>query len=429
MIREALPVVMEDLVRSAPPEQKEKILKLVNIWERGQTFPASVLADMKRQLNGEANSKLFRGSSKLNLTVDFLDAQNIAAVQKNSQSMEQAYTAQTNSQAIAPPAQPPIPQDPSALYAALTNFGQQNSQTNGAPAAPPVPAFMQNMVPPPPPGFVPPPPPAAVAPSSALPVVPNGADPLTAQILQAMSSGLIAPDQAIQVLSAMASAQGSAPPSLQLPTAPQSQAQAHVQPISQNNMQQKRYEQGDNGQRDRSRSPDYDRRQSPQKSPPNPNRRASPTYGVYDPSSGDGTPGQFDRGDRGRGRGKQRGNDRNDYRQRSPPRRQASPHNTYGNSKFIDWDDSLPRDHIRVLSRTLFVGGAGGSEGEIREIFSRFGQVQTCIVNSEKRHAFVKMMTRPHAVAAKQGMDALQDPVAQSKARQVRNSIFLVIIN
>jgi protein NRD1 len=29
------------------------------------------------------------------------------------------------------------------------------------------------------------------------------------------------------------------------------------------------------------------------------------------------------------------------------------------------------------------------------------------------------MMTRPDAVHAKQGMDNLQDPVAQSKARQV----------
>jgi hypothetical protein len=70
----------------------------------------------------------------------------------------------------------------------------------------------------------------------------------------------------------------------------------------------------------------------------------------------------------------------------------------------------------------LFVGGAGGTEGEIRSIFSRFGQVQTCIVNLEKRHAFVKMLTRPDAVHAKEGMDNLQDPAAQSKARQVRTS-------
>jgi protein NRD1 len=96
----------------------------------------------------------------------------------------------------------------------------------------------------------------------------------------------------------------------------------------------------------------------------------------------------------------------------------------YGQSKYIEWDDTLPRDHIRVLSRTLFVGGAGGTEGEIRSIFARFGRVQTCIVNQDKRHAFVKMLTRPDAVAAKQGMDTLQDPAAQSKARQVRMLFF-----
>jgi protein NRD1 len=30
------------------------------------------------------------------------------------------------------------------------------------------------------------------------------------------------------------------------------------------------------------------------------------------------------------------------------------------------------------------------------------------------------MYTRPDAVAAKEGMDSLQDPIAQTKARQVR---------
>lgn len=80
----------------------------------------------------------------------------------------------------------------------------------------------------------------------------------------------------------------------------------------------------------------------------------------------------------------------------------------------------MPRDHIKVLSRTLFVGGAGGTEDEIRSIFSRFGRVQTCIVNQDKRHAFVKMLTRPDAVSAKEGMDAIQDAATLAKARQVR---------
>jgi protein NRD1 len=276
------------------------------------------------------------------------------------------------------------------------------------------------MVPPPPPGFVPPPP----AGTNLQPAMPPGMENLASQILQAMSAGSIAPDQAIQVLNALATAQnGGLPPPSQPPVVAQTPSQ--VQPVALNSGQAERYDQNDSRMRDRSRSPDYQRRRSPmRKSPPAVNRRESPTYGVYEPSAGsEGNVQRFERGERGRGRGKQRGgrNDRNEYRQRSPPRRQPSPPRAaYGQSKFIEWDDSLPRDHIRVLSRTLFVGGAGGTEGEIRSIFARFGRVQTCIVNQDKRHAFVKMLTRPDAVAAKEGMDTLQDPIAQSKARQVR---------
>lgn len=45
------------------------------------------------------------------------------------------------------------------------------------------------------------------------------------------------------------------------------------------------------------------------------------------------------------------------------------------------------------------------SEAELRGIFGRYGTVQTCIVNKDKRHAFVKMLTRQDAVRAKEGME------------------------
>ncbi len=45
------------------------------------------------------------------------------------------------------------------------------------------------------------------------------------------------------------------------------------------------------------------------------------------------------------------------------------------------------------------------SEEALRAIFKSFGLVQTCIVNTDKRHAFVKMITRSDAVAAKEGME------------------------
>lgn len=431
MVRDALPVVLSDLVKNAPENQKEKISKLLDIWARGQTFPPDMITTMKQLVNGKPNSKLPSvGQLHDQLTRHATDTPTAQTGPPRSNGTQQTYN-QTNQQPVAPaPAPAPAAQqqqEQSTLYASFAGLGQQNAQTNGAPQPPPSLSFPQNMVPLPPPGFVPPPPPGATG-QSALPPPPAGTNDMTGQILQAMSAGLIAPDQAIQVLNAMAAAQngGASMPALQPTVAPPAQLAFQLEPQNlgaQNGAQPERYDPNESRFRDRSRSPDYQRQASPRRSPPSVTRRESPTYGVYDPNAGaEGNQNRFDRGDRGRGRGKQRGgrNDRSEYRQRSPPRRQPSPpRNSYGNSKYIERDNTLPRDHIRVLSRTLFVGGAGGTEGEIRSIFSRFGQVQTCIVNLEKRHAFVKMLTRPDAVHAKEGMDNLQDPVAQSKARQV----------
>lgn len=421
-----LPAVLNDLVQHAPENQKEKIIKLLDIWQRGQTFPLDMLAAFKQQVNRGPQSRCLPTRIRFPcLTSRRTDAQTAPKSPPKSNGSGPVPRAQTNTQPTAAPMPPSIvaqnPQDPAALLAAFAGFGQQTGQTNTAPPGLP---FLQNMVPPPPPpGFVPPPPPASVQP--AMPPPPAGMNDLANQILQAMSTGSIAPDQAIQVLNALAVAQngGASMPPAQPPMAFHEQPPA--QPAVQNGAQPQRYEQNDTKMRDRSRSPDYHRHASPNRRSP-PNRRESPVYGSYDPNAvGDGSAsGRADRNERGRGRGKARGgrNDRNEYRQRTPPAQRpqpSPPKNVYGQSRYIEFDQSLPRDNIRVLSRTLFVGGAGGTEGEIRAIFSRFGRVQTCIVNQDKRHAFVKMLTRPDAVAAKEGMDNLQDPAAQSKARQV----------
>jgi protein NRD1 len=100
-----------------------------------------------------------------------------------------------------------------------------------------------------------------------------------------------------------------------------------------------------------------------------------------------------------------------EYRQRSPAGRRghspSPPQYDRPNpvQKWIEFDRTLPSGHIKVLSRTLFVGGVTCSEAELRSIFTRHGQVQTCIVNKDKRHAFVKMMSRRDAVAAKDAME------------------------
>lgn len=83
-------------------------------------------------------------------------------------------------------------------------------------------------------------------------------------------------------------------------------------------------------------------------------------------------------------------------------------------------DPSLPEGHIRVLSRTLFVGGTTCGEAELRHIFDGFGQVQTCIPNPEKRHAFVKYTNRAGAETARDAMQNIQDPTLQNLIRSVR---------
>ncbi|KAI5368203.1 putative RNA recognition motif domain, CID domain, RNA-binding domain superfamily [Septoria linicola] len=164
--------------------------------------------------------------------------------------------------------------------------------------------------------------------------------------------------------------------------------------------------QGDYGRnRGRSRSPDRGGRGG----------RGSPVYGTYDANAAKQNDGGRE-GRNGGGRGK--------YRQRSPIRQ--SPTNGIGRPmqpKNIQYDPSLPPDNIKVLSRTLFVGGANGTQQEIQEVFERFGRVQTCIANRDKRHAFVKMTTRGYALVAKDGMEDLQnrnDREVMNVARQTK---------
>ncbi|KAL1601600.1 hypothetical protein SLS60_006515 [Paraconiothyrium brasiliense] len=412
-ITDILPLLMTDLSHSAPDSQKEKILKLVEIWERGQTFPKDMLAGFKQQFS----------SAKTNTFTP------TGSPSKNLQASHHTNVL-TNPPPVAAPAPAAVvpPQDPSALLAVLAGLGpQQSNPTNPmSVAAPPMP-FPQNAAfPPPPPGFAPPPPPAPVV-NNIQPngnaVQPSGVTEMAGQILQAMQAGTISQEQGLQVLNMLAAAQNGGL------TVPPSQPVASLQaPQVQNGAQPDRFDQNGSRLRDRSRSPDFNRRrQSPRRSPPA--RRDSPTYGVYDPNAGsDGNAvNRQDRGDRGRGRGRNRGgrNDHNEYRQRTPPPRRGSGGDNSkayqnGSPKFIDWDRTLPRDHIKVYSRTLFIGGATGTESDIRSIFSQFGKVQSCIVNQDKRHAFVKMLTRPDALAAKAGMDSTQDPNALSKARQTR---------
>ena len=152
--------------------------------------------------------------------------------------------------------------------------------------------------------------------------------------------------------------------------------------------------------RRRSRSPGYDRRRggSPDR------RRGSPA----------GNPNPY--------RDERRGGD---YRQRSPQgrrRRSPSPQKNEPNlpppgPRNIQYDRTLPPGHIKVLSRTLFVGGVTQREPALRDLFARFGLVQTCIVNNDKRHAFIKMLHRKDAEAARKGMEEYRDGSSQLRTK------------
>lgn len=153
--------------------------------------------------------------------------------------------------------------------------------------------------------------------------------------------------------------------------------------------------------------------------------RGSPVYGSYDAEAARR---QAEEGRGGANNNNNGGGGRNRFRQRSPIRNSPAPPGMNGGGhgmqpKIIGYDGSLPPDNIKVLSRTLFVGGANGTQAEIHELFERFGRVQTCIANRDKRHAFVKMTTRTHALAAKNAMEEMQarnDRETMNVARQTK---------
>lgn len=304
-------------------------------------------------------------------------------------------------------------------YAALAGLAQN-------PAMPPQPQSQGNT--PNPMAAAPNPLAAMMGQANAAPGMPDGnALSQQLQLLQFLSGQGIPQDQwgtALQLLS-MSGGMSGANPAAALPGFPMMPGQAPAapggwgQPDTQNRDDRDRdrdrdYPRSPGGYRRRSRSPGWDRRRTA--TPPR--RRDSPVYGEYHGDS----PGR--RGDPRDARGGRRG--AAEYRQRSPPggrrRRTPSPQRKDPNlpppgPKLIEWDYSIGQGNIKVLSRTLFVGGVTSSEAHLRSLFGRFGVVQTCIVNVDKRHAFIKMINRPDAVAAREGMESYRQAEMQLRTR------------
>ncbi|CAG8481588.1 3335_t:CDS:10 [Acaulospora morrowiae] len=69
-------------------------------------------------------------------------------------------------------------------------------------------------------------------------------------------------------------------------------------------------------------------------------------------------------------------------------------------------DQSIGKDYIKVLSRTLYVGSVSEEIPKklMEEVFAKYGSISTITINYEKNHAFVKMDTRAAASRALNGL-------------------------
>ncbi|KAK6845155.1 hypothetical protein PG995_015265 [Apiospora arundinis] len=427
-VTELIPVLMNDILLSAPAEQKEKIKKLVDIWEKGQTFPPQMIESFKQKLNTPAlnESTTPVGTPPPGPGLPGLPGFNGAnnpkpATTEAPNAIMEALANIARQNTSVPPSNNGFPL-PDHSYSAPAPQSVQAPQlslpiTQGQPPAypysaaqPPVnPSVMPFAYPPQAslPGQVPTVPVTASSQPNGFPGAPMpGLDPAIAQQVQLIK---LLMDQGIshdKIPALLATMQGGLQPSpAGMAAAPPAQAPyggvgAWPQAGPRPDESRDRFDYG-------ARSPNRYRNRSRSRSPrrgwnnrDSPRGRNDRTFGSY----GHDSPARGHMEDDRRGRAP-------DYRQRSPPRRGHSPQPPFDRDpqvKWVDFDQSIPAGTIKVLSRTLFVGGVTCSEAELRSLFSQQGQVQTCIVNKDKRHAFVKMVTRRDAVAAKEAMESSQ---------------------
>ncbi|KAI4122766.1 MAG: hypothetical protein LQ338_005624 [Usnochroma carphineum] len=437
-VTELLPMLMSDIIGSAPEDQKARIKKLVDIWERGNTFPSEMLTNFKEKLDAPpngVNSTTPPGSPPKDFIPLTAGQEQAAKTAGNSNGAPAADTtailkaladmAKTNTGALQ-----------ASNVANLQNSFPQNmpASVNQAPSVPPIARVPEaNSASP----F------AAMSHASgnfpsihsggqpnmqAPPIMhpqANGAPAMTPeiqqqlQILQALQAQGVPQDQWANVLSVLM-AGGAAAAASNASSAPQQgwqqTAGGYGDPSRDRNGFKNQSVHSPSGRfrdpRSRSRSPSaWDRRGNA--SPPR--RRDSPVYGEYGRDARNSDRAGYGRSERGRG---------NAYRQRSPDRSHRSPSPRRSGSvlpppgpKMVEHDSSLRQGTIKVLSRTLFVGGVTCSEADLRDIFSVYGIVQTCIVNVDKRHAFVKMVSRKDAEAARDGMERYRSADMQLRTR------------
>lgn len=437
-VTELMPVLMNDIVSSAPQDQKDKIRKLVDIWEKGQTFPADMIEGFKAKLNSN-HSTTPPGSPPTNTVGSLNNRPNPAPpavpanimetlaniARQNANNTSSASAAVPPASAHAPVSGPYAASGPPSNPTAPLSF--MNPTQSGMSYMPTTQPIVPPVNPPSLP-FIPPQPQTTPLPNfgaqngmanllsgmpGAAPTMPAGAtDPTALQValIQQLIQKGLPPDQIAAVVKALAGSNTAAP--------------ANAAPVAQPNQGYQLPPNGNNGwapqrpddpldgrsptnrNRGRSRSRSPGRHWDARDSPRSRDERRFGDYGRNSPNRD-----RYDERDRSRA-----------YRQRSPPGRhgQSPRHDempAFQQQKWIGHEPNLPSNHIKVLSRTLFVGGVNCSESELRNIFNLFGTVQTCIVNKEKRHAFVKMYSRKDAVSAKEAMEEGRSPDAQLRTR------------
>ncbi|KAB5582696.1 hypothetical protein GE09DRAFT_1211331 [Coniochaeta sp. 2T2.1] len=453
-VTELMPVLMNDIISSAPQDQKEKIKKLVDIWEKGQTFPQSLLASFRDKLyapttaasttppgSPPANGLAFaQGGQPAPAAAAAPPPANMPSIMEALANIarQNATTAQGNPSVPAPvqaqaapaysvpgvynsiaaPVPSVTPQQPGLPY--LTN-AQPGAAPVNMPQMPQVPQmpYMPYQYPPQQPQQPQAAQAAALAnalgmaapgfpPGQAAPAMPNAniVDPKVQQqlvLIQTLAAQGVPFDKITSILALMGNQPAapaavpppSVPPPQQMPQPTSSYAAPWEAPRHDESRDNRNgYRSPKPRGRSRSRSPARGGWDAP------PNRdRGYNNYGHNSPQGGRGGRGGHD--DRGR----------DNYRQRSPARNRGftPEEEPEPQDKWVEYDNSLPNGSIKVLSRTLFVGGVTCSEAELREIFSRYGKVQTCIVNKDKRHAFVKMYWRKDAMRAKEAMEHNRD--------------------
>ncbi|KAK5462806.1 hypothetical protein LTS15_002518 [Exophiala xenobiotica] len=419
-VTELLPVLMNDIIATAPEDQKVKITKLLEIWDRSQTFPAPLLASLKEKLNAPRVSTTPEGSPgpgfvPLGQPSASNNMPSAAPPQQDTSAILEALKNMAKQNAAAPqPAAAPTQSSLNSLLGAQAGTPLPTSTVNQGPiptaanaqAVNPLGALlagMSNGAQSQSPANVPPNPLAAFLPQpQALVPVPQNPAPINQdvqaqiQLVQLLAAQGVPPDQwgtALQLLNMQNAGGGGSVLPFQAPM----QANGWAAPGA--GQSRDAHTRSPPGQyRRRSRSPGFDRR-----------RDLSPRRHRDSPA-----PDQHRDGRHG-----------NDYRQRSPAgRRRRSPtppsHDPSlppPGPKNITYDKSIPRGHIKVYSRTLFVGGVTSGEPTLRQVFSRFGVVQTCIVNIDKRHAFIKMINRRDAEAARHGMEEYKMGDAQLRTK------------